>query len=663
MINFYNYFLLWFLPLSLLPLVFHLLSIKKKRYVKFSYTFIVEKIVNESLFSRRLKEIIVLLLRIIIIFLMIIYFARPVLYYRPKNEKVNLVVAVDTSFSAQRKIGSSTLGNFLIKNVENLLERLRNKNVKVHIVSYDEKVNLINKKFDRVEDISLDQKSFEWGYKSTNFSALLNYIFNLEIEDNLNIKVVVFTDFAEHSFTGIDSLINPAEKNKQKKIDFLFCYPEVDSFNNYVKSVLLSVEENLLNITLEPVVEKKDFSSLIQLFINNNLVDFQDFSKEKKSYTFTYLLNKEEKDISGYVSLPTDSLPQDNKFYFVQPISQKSSLCCIVQESELESGINSTKHYLEKLSILELDLSVSKYRKEYEKYNDFLRSFDNVMLVNVGEINKFDISNFGDKKFIVFMPEEDFSEYEKMFPELEIVGVEENLGDGFKIVGGEEKQFIDFLKEFNIENIKFNKRYRITVKDKRSLWKVLIKFEDGSPAVLSDGRIFLFSFALSKNWTNIVRKPFFISLLKKILLKKNNFELKNYYFVSEEIPLTEVKSVRTLYNGLEVSKQDMEITKSGVKIFVPGIFILQTEKEKRTVAVNIFSGESNLKVSKKEKVKKILQKVGVQGVSFIDLKDNKSIDEVVNWCLGKEYSDFVLFVLVVCFILETILSRFGRTIV
>lgn len=664
MIRFYNTGFLWLLPISLLPILIHLLSFKKSKVVRFSYTFLVEKIIKETSIKRKIVDIIILVLRCLIIFLLIIFISRPVIFYDPnKSGNINLLIAVDNSFSTRQKLFNSTKLEYFLDSVSKLLKNLTSNNVRVHIVSFNEKVNQINKNFEYIDEINYSEKNIKHTYRNTDLSCVINYSINLfnTFDKNSQNKVLIFTDLAKNIFFEKKELLH----NKQN-IDFLFCYPEINLGNSYFEKVEMSLYEKIFNIKFFPVVDKKFLPIMVQFYLLNNLVDFANIDFLKEKYEFNYVLGDDKKEIYGNLTLSQDNLNEDNNFYFYKKFFDNIKVGCFINEPVHYKGLNSIKYYIDKLSISGIEFNTFSYiiLKEENKLNKMVANeYDGIIFVNLPDIKNLIEESLLNKKVVFFLSENiDYDSYEKLFKGIEFVGVEENKISKFNLVFGEDKDFNEFFSLFDIGNIDITKKYRLTLKDKNSNWKVLLKFNDGTPALISDGNIFLFSFTLSRDWSNLVYKPFFISFVKKVFSKDNqeNKSVKNIYYTSEII---EVKNVIKIYDILLQKNVDTEyeITSDGIKIYKPGLYsIISNDNNNYKIAVNISPKESSTQLIEKEEINKYFKEIADISLSYINILREDYEKKILTWCFGKEYSEGIFFLVVVLFILEMILSRLSK---
>ncbi|MFN3550549.1 MAG: vWA domain-containing protein [Endomicrobiia bacterium] len=647
MIKFYNQYLLFFLPLSLLPVILHLLFSKKTVRVKFTYTNLIEKILNQNFYKKKIIDVIILILRCLIIFLLIIYFARPVMYFNPKQEDFDLIIAVDTSCSVRQKVLNTTKFEILKEKVKELLKFLKNKNVKIKLLLFDEEIKVLNETFEFSSDELIEKiNNIKPSYKSTNIKLLFNYIYSFldsGIKRNYY-KMIIFTDFAEHIFK--DSFII-YDTNKIKEI--LFCYPEVVSTNIGIESLYLEDKNDETVINCLSFVFGKEIKNFnAKLFVGFKYVDVVNVDAENKRFVFNYPAN--EKNFFGKILLPNDGLIEDNEFYFVNNISNSEEVICFIKEKEYYAGFKSKKFYFEKLYIPKVSFKIVSSE---EKIN-----FKNKNLIIVDEEKINDLLNdfsFGNK--LVIFPNEkiDYENYEEFLKEIEIIELQKDNLNPFKIILAENSEFNEYFNKFNYEKIWVKSKFLVNV-NKKSDWITLLKFNDGTPALVKKNNIFLFTFPIHQSNTNLLYKPIFLGLLKFIFLEKQQDINRNYYFVSEKISLADDKIVK-INNFITTDNiEDLYIYEDNNIIFyIPGIYELVYEnKNKLYVAVNIKSDEGKVSLLEKNKIKDQFKNINV---SFLNTQKTSFGKELYDWCVGKEYSQNVMYLIILLFTVETLLSR------
>ncbi|MCS7230697.1 MAG: VWA domain-containing protein [Elusimicrobiota bacterium] len=663
MIYFYNKFLLLLLPLALFPILLHLLFEKKSKTIKFTYLNLIHRILTNYSFKRRIIDIVVMILRCLIITFVILFFAVPIIYFNPsKKHSMNLILALDTSFSMQQKISNTNKLNLCKLYLLDLIKELREYNVKFKIITFDESINLIYDGYQTIlNEKAINDKILNISdtFKSTNLALLIEYLesnFNFPID-----KIIVFTDLANH----ILEFSNFKEKENSNKFDILFCYPNYVDANFYIESIKFSLnrEEDILELMPKIISSTSLVDKInVKLFINNEQIDSRNISFSQNS-RFNYILG--DKNLIGYFNLPNDAINGDNNFYFSFQVNRSQrKILCFLNEPIYVKGIDSKKFYIENLSSSEFYVKVIPL-EEKEFFIDDLDGYDCVMSVDVKDIESIEryLDN-GNITKIFFIDEHiDIQSYEKFFNGIEFIETQRNIS-GFNLsLTDEDEEFKKFFEKFEYKNIKIFKRHLLNVVDKEN-WKTILKFSDGYPAVLNNKNTYLFSFSIYKDDSNYVYKPLFISFIN-FILKKEDFKIKQkpYYFISEPILLGEdnINSIIPIVQNRVYSNNYYEKIFGGIKFYLPGIYKFNLQKNNEIyIAINTPPKESSIElVNKSELRKELLSTKKFNNINFIDILKKNSKEFILQWCFGKEFSKEVLTLVIVFLILETILSRLG----
>ena len=129
--------ILFFLLLLIIPVLIHLLNLKKYKKIYFSDIKLIEKVNSEKKKISRLKDLLLLLTRLLILSSIIIAFSKP---YLAKEKKIDREIN-RVSFYIDNSLSMSTGNeNMLLKeakkNAEFLIKKLNN-NTKVNIITND----------------------------------------------------------------------------------------------------------------------------------------------------------------------------------------------------------------------------------------------------------------------------------------------------------------------------------------------------------------------------------------------------------------------------------------------------------------------------------------------------------------------------------------------
>lgn len=667
MIYFYNKFLLFFLPLSLLPILFHLLFEKKSKVVEFTYVNLIQKVISQHFPKKKIIDIIVMILRCLIIMLIILFFAGPVGYFNPsKKNALNIVLAVDTSLSMQQKILNTNKLELCKSYLHKLLVKLKDYNLKVKVITFDESLKVLADNIYDFKDATLLEKisNITGTYKATNLSSLIEY---LTSHPQTFDKIIIFTDLAAHilDFQEYD-LREILKKNEHTTIkpDLLFCYPEHTETNFYIEDLKFNLSNNKDVLELTPKLNASSATSdkvNIKFFVNDMIVDNRniDFSYNNKFSCFL-----ETENMLGYFNLPTDSLLADNNFYFTfLPEKAEKKILCFINEPVYIKGIDSKKFYIENLSSTDFSVKILLTTEEYQPIED---TYDGIISINVNKIE--DIEKYLNNINIFFINENiNVESYESYFNGIEFIEIQENPS-GFTFTPTDEnEEFKNFFEKFDYKNIKIYRKYLLNVVNKEK-WKILLKFYDGTPALLNNKDTYLFSFSIDRKDSNYIYKPLFVSFINYVLKNKtSDIKTKNFYYVSELISLASenVVNISAIKQEDKRTGNYYEISYDGIKFFVPGIYRLETtKKDKIYIAVNINPKESLTTIANKNDLKKKISYFKrFNNINFLDILKKNSEEFILQWCFGKDFSQKILVLLGVLLIFETILSRLiGRNL-
>lgn len=660
MIYFYNKVLLFLIPLSLLPILLHLLSFRNTKRIKFTYVNILYQILKQYHPKRKLIDIIVLTLRCLIIFLIIIFLAHPIMYINPAKLNSNkIIVLLDNSLSMQQKVLNTTKLEICKNVLSNLLKEMQKYNVSIELFVFNENIIPIQDNSSFITAELLDKiKNVKPTYFATDIYSCLSWI--LDKYNDFSLKILVFTDLAEH-------IINrdfEYEKKLNNNVEISFCYPKEVEKNRYIDSVEFLENKDFIDIKYQPVVNSKSDLSEAELVINDKLVDKKTISDYSKKSKFTYIYNNpKDKELYGYIKLSSDSLTEDNLFYFVyQKSDDYKKIICLINEPLYIKGFISKKYYFEKLKSINTQVDI-KCMEDINESNFDLQDYEVIICVG---LNNFDKINMEDKNkiFIIFPDEKiNLENYDLAFSGLEFIEMQEANLKEYKPNLGDVSEFNKFLEKFDYQNIYFKKRFLVTIRNS-DLYKTLIKYNDGYPALINKDNIYIFTFYIDKDCTNFMYKPLFVGLIEYILKYNQmsiNQELKPYYIISEKINLNNIKEITPVYS-LNVLDKYYGTNYDSVVFFTPGIYEIKfLNGEKNKIAINISKEESKIDIIDKAKIKKSFSKLKIF-FRYFDIRKDK-VETILNWLFGKDISQTIIFIIATLFILETILSRLSKRII
>lgn len=325
---------LYGLSILALPVILHFFSFKKYKKVYFSNFNFLQSLQQQKKNSSRLKNIVLLLLRLLALSAIVVAFAYP--YIAPQHvtvsdeEKPQIVIYIDNSFSMTNAGTHSSLLEEAKKHLFDILNTyptgtsfflLTNENQNLPALSKEEIINALA------------------GLKVSPRLRTLSEIFRTCQELSAGKKTTLFllSDFqtANCDFQHIptDSLVNPV---------FLILQPE-NTNNLYIKEVRFDQifhqknQNDKISVTIVNSSDK-DFNNIpLSLTINGKKKSMHKVNvpaQGEKSIDISYL-NTEDGFYKGIAEITDLPVVFDNKFYFSYNIKDKVSILCIEQDEHL----------------------------------------------------------------------------------------------------------------------------------------------------------------------------------------------------------------------------------------------------------------------------------------------------------------------------------------
>jgi len=265
--TFTNPSFLWLLPLSLIPVVLHLLGRRLRKEVPFSWINLLMSSAQTGKFRRRLVEILVLILRVLVIALPIIAISGP----RSKGKLTINTIAVDVSYSMKPHQ----------KEVQKLLRRLKRNYPEAKVVYF--------------ADRSLPE--FEFTHLPTDFSILREFTQNL----------LILTDLQK---SGLRSTLNP-------KGNWYISPVEPVSENVAITSAVLKTPFYLqgqpVSIRLTVANYSENPHSRVLVIRGAKEIRQNIRIAPKSSSTVEKLVIPDKNGIITFDLLPHDQMPEDDK--------------------------------------------------------------------------------------------------------------------------------------------------------------------------------------------------------------------------------------------------------------------------------------------------------------------------------------------------------------
>ena len=653
--------ILFFLILLIIPLLIHLLNLRRYKKVYFSNIELLEKVNSEKKKISKLKDLLLLLIRLIILSSIIIAFSKPYFNKEKKiDSKINRVsVYIDNSLSMS--IGDKkVLINEAKKNAEFLIKNLNN-NVKVNIITND--LGFFSNKFiSKKESLKLIDE-----IKISPFQLSICEIINKQnrlLENDSLTNTFIISDFQKNFSNKYNNCIDKINEAKLIQIK------SKQTNNIGIKSCEFTSpfrkknqEENLI-VEIQNYSSKKKENILIELFINNKKRGFNNIDLEGKSIikiNFPYT-NLETGKVNGKLQISNDEFEFDNSLFFTYEIKDKLNVL-LIYENDPNSSIEAV--FSDSLFNLEIN---NKDRINFEK----IKNYDLIILNNLKNIQKSLVTylrkNIENGKNVFLFPNEniDIKSYNYAMRELkgdEIIKLTKNVTEINKI-NFEHLIFENVFKHTkeNIQLPKTSAHFKINTNNLNQRNKIL-NFANNDPYLIEyknfKGSFYFCTSPLNKSSNNLTKNAIFLPIMYNSTFSTKSSKL--YEIIERNLVLKcdecEPESLTYLKKN-----DEFEFALEG-DLINNSTYFKMNDKITKEGTYNLFSNENlNKNISFNYSIAE-----GDFNSTFFNNIENKSIEPIAdfnkfNTNKNKKKNLIFLFIFIglISFLFETLLLKFWK---
>ena len=507
--------ILFFLLFLIIPVLIHMLNLKKYKKIYFSNIELIEKVTSKKKKISRLKDFLLLLTRLLVLSSIIIAFSKP--YFAKEkiiDRKINKV-----SFYIDNSLSMSTGDkNILIKeakkNAEFLIKKLNN-NVKVNVITND--LDFFSNKFiSKKESLELI-KEIKISPFQLSICEIINRQNRLLENDSLSNNFII-SDFQKNfskKYKNCKEKINEAKlvqikSNQTNNIGVKSC-----EFTSPFRKK--NQEENLI-VEIQNYSTKNKKNILVELFINNkkrgfNNIDIEGKSTIKINFPFT---NLETGKVNGKLQISNDDFVFDNSLFFTYEIKDNLNVL-LIYENEPNSSIEAV--FSDSLFNLEIN---NKDQINFEK----IKNYDLIILNDLKNIQKSLVDylkkSLENGKNIFLFPNEniDMKSYNYAMRELkgdEIIKLSKDVIELNKI-NFEHLIFENVFKRTkkNIQLPKTSANFKINTKNLNQRNNIL-NFANNDPYLLEyknfKGSFYFCTSPLAKSSNNLTKNAIFLPIM------------------------------------------------------------------------------------------------------------------------------------------------------
>ncbi|MBA3065781.1 hypothetical protein FP828_04760 [bacterium] len=641
MLRFFRGEFLYFLPLTLLPLLIHLLSRKKAVIYIFPSISLLKKDALSKTADFNLMSVLLLLIRTAALFFLIMYFAGPSFVLGKKQSVIGeTAVFADYSYSMNRTFAGSALWDEAKNASGAIVKELAEEKPSVFI--FNKGFSFEGRGPDGVASLAAKKKPCD---VSAGFSGELSKF----LSNNSNIKrVFVISDFARNTFTD-EVKIPPGVE--------LVCLGTGESRpgalstkNFYIRSCEI-YNEHIVVLPSRAPSEKAEYS--LSVWSGSRKVN----STASASFAQSCAITVPAEYSSGRIEIDNaDALMEDNVFFYSRKARPKTVVPVLRAESFALSkdGGYFIRKIIERSSFFSSEIisDTGEFRKKLKEARAAV------------------ITNFAG-----FSPAlaKDLREWIAqgglliLFPGDKTVPEEMNLALSDFLPGRVYPvKEVSSTEAVSLEIPWSNNAFTAEHYSKLSVLKFfpvrcredaleLIKAGDetlSSAVRFGDGAVILFSVSADMEFSNLPVvagfPPFLLRSLEYFVYERK--ELRKNYFVGEKIELPGSARALTL-SGTPIKLQN---TPDGGKLsepaLVPGLYEATGPGGSESIAVNLIrNGENDLSVMSTGEIKKIFP-----GAEFFNIKNPEK--EIAQILRGKNLSDTSLFIFMALLCAEIFLA-------
>ncbi len=669
MIYFAHSSALWFLPLSILPILIHLINLHRHKKIYFSNVALIKQIEKETRNIRKIKDWLLLTIRTLVIIFIILAFATPKIKHTKQEKKFatnnTVAIYIDNSFSMSLQNSNGTLLEIATNNALKIVSELF-QNYNFHLITnsgYYENLNL--------KELTQKLTNIHYSGEIFTFKELQNYLSQKQIH-----KVLIFSDL-QASFLSTNFL----QKDSTTSYYFFPVYPSTTA-NLSLDTCFLenpnNLPQNKLIFTITNYSRHDAASVPVTLNINGKMKNITNVSVEandRTTDTIPFSYSGTSRFLKGTLSINDYPTTFDNKLYFTYQVANEHKILIISNNNK-----NIFPYFQSAFSNID---DKNKTKIQVININQIgtvnLKDFDVIVLDKIEEYP----SEFEDKILetlkngtsVIFLP--DFSK----------TTTSANL---LKTITGQKISKIDtgnfYINKIETNNPLYKNAILNTTKNTElpilkklfiisnisSKGNTIISTEDGYPVLqnftISNGHFYFFNFDYSVNKDFATSPLFFVAIYR--ITTSGHFIDNLYYYCNSPTSFVVsanldndkmLKLVNTTNNAEKIPYQlrtgeTTKIVLNKEDIASPGFYkIIADTATISLLAFNYNRVENNFKYTTVKQLKSLSNKINLNIYNSETIK-NGNIEEIND----KDLTFWMIIIVLILLTTETLLLKFYK---
>jgi hypothetical protein len=691
--TFLNPAILFGLLAASIPIVLHFLNLRKLKKIEFSTLAFLKELQKTKIKRIKLKQWLLLLLRIAIIIFLVMAFARPTVKNfsvgNSSSAKTTAVIIIDNTFSMSVVTENGSYLNQTKRIAKNLLNNFQDSdeiilfgvgNLSDEAAQSTTNNKQLTKQIDELE-ISLVSKTLN---ESVVKAAQVLYQ-----SKNFNKEVYLLTDFQKgRIYNSPKELADLSRMIDEPTRIFLVDVGGKETVNLGIEELIPNNQIFEIGKTISLSTRVKNYStqsisnSVASLFVNGRRSAQQSLNLaggEVKEISFeTTLADTGLVDITA--ELEDDEILQDNKRYFSVYVPDKISLLILTDLKDDAKFIKlAVEDPLKKISV------TTNITSQLPSLN--LKNYDAVILIgsekNSDWKNLVDYVNRGGKVIIMPGSQSTLPNIQKLCEAINIPPPTNSIGKINSQESPVQFEKIDFQNPFFADLFENKKQPQIESPGIYYYFKTfpggkgksIISMFDNS-AFLSEykvgkGKMFLFNSAPVLSWNDFPLKGFFAPLINKLILySASKTKEQNNYLAGQEIiadisnhsvsqiVIRKPGGVKEFVNADSLSNKNFlsysNTDETGTYKYYSGNKLLDY------ISINHDPRESNPERSSDSDFEDYLKQIGFEG-KLILLSPNDDFSKIIYQSrFGTELWKYLLMLVLLLAIVESIVARSSR---
>ncbi|WP_445748312.1 BatA domain-containing protein [Polaribacter sp.] len=554
--QFKNPEILYFLWLLIIPILVHLFQLQKFVKVPFTNVAFLQKIIQDSRKSSRLKKWLILATRMLLLSAILFTFSQPFFSDEKNTKSEKIILYIDNSLSTQAK-GEK---GFLLQNAAKEIIENAPQSTTYSLLTNNEFYDDIS--FSELKKLVLE---LDYSSKKPSLASVLLKIDALSKKqiNTLN-ETILISDF-QNTYNNVFTNVTPPFS-----VIKLF---ESQKNNISIDSVFTS--NSLDETTLHVIVKNQGASKKnvpIALYNEKELSSKQSFSIEENATKTILFSIQKKKEFKGKINITfSDTFSFDNSFYFILKNDKKIDVLTIGNETDFMLKIY-TKDEFNFIQNLPENINYNLLPKQ-----DVLILYE---IEKISEILSKSIQDFISKSgsvVIVPNPNSDINSYNQLLQKFSSSTFSSKNIDSLKITNiNENHPFFKNVFSKKVENFQYptvNHFYEINSKNDSKM----VTFENNSSFLsqinIPSGALYVFTSAIDKKNSSFQNSPLIVPIFYNFG-KFSFLQSQLHYYLDEE---------NKIDVDIQLQKDEILEISNATSTFIP---IQQTFQNKVTLTTN-----------------------------------------------------------------------------